>query len=58
MGQLVKLEADQKRSAQARLAFIEGHDKEDKITFYAVLYAFIGKKRLKDALSNAHSDVK
>ena len=27
-------------------------DKKDKIAFYAVLDAFIGKKKLKDTLSN------
>jgi hypothetical protein len=41
-----------------KLAFIEQPDKKDKIAFYAVLDAFIGKKKLKDALSNVLSDVK
>ena len=41
-----------------KLSFIEQLDKKDKIAFYAVLDAFIGKKKLKDALSNVLSDVK
>jgi hypothetical protein len=41
-----------------KLAFIEQLDKKDKIAFYAVLDAFIGKKKLKDALSNVLNDVK
>jgi hypothetical protein len=46
------------KSLAEKLAFIEGLDKKDKIAFYAVLDAFIGKKKLKDALSNVLSDVK
>jgi hypothetical protein len=37
---------------------LKGLDKKDKIAFYAVLDAFIGKKKFKDALSNVLSDVK
>jgi hypothetical protein len=40
------------------MPFIEHLDKKDKIAFYAVLDAFISKKKLKDALSNVLSDVK
>jgi hypothetical protein len=40
------------KSLAEKLAFIEQLDKKDKIAFYAVLDAFIGKKKLKDALSN------
>jgi hypothetical protein len=46
------------KSLAEKLAFIEGLDKKDKIAFYAVIDAFIGKKKLKDALSNVLSDVK
>jgi hypothetical protein len=46
------------KSLTEKLAFIEGLDKKDKIAFYAVLDAFIGKKKLKDALANVLSDVK
>jgi transcriptional regulator with XRE-family HTH domain len=46
------------KSLAEKLSFIEGLDKKDKIAFYAVLDAFIGKKKLKDALSNVLSDVK
>lgn len=46
------------KSLAEKLAFIEGLDKKDKIAFYAVLDAFIGKKKLKDALSSVLSDVK
>jgi hypothetical protein len=46
------------KSLAEKLAFIEQLDKKDKIAFYAVLDAFIGKKKLKDALSNVLSDVK
>jgi hypothetical protein len=41
-----------------KLALIEQLDKKDKIAFYDVLDAFIGKKKLKDAVSNVLSDVK
>ena len=46
------------KSLVEKLAVIEQLDKKDKIAFYAVLDAFIGKKKLKDALSNVLSDVK
>ncbi|MBT1704916.1 helix-turn-helix domain-containing protein [Chryseosolibacter indicus] len=46
------------KSLAEKLAFIEQLNKKDKIAFYAVLDAFIGKKKLKDALSNVLSDVK
>lgn len=46
------------KSLAEKLAFIGQLDKKDKITFYAVLDAFIGKKKLKDALLNVLSDVK
>ena len=46
------------KSLAEKLAFIEGLDKKDKLAFYAVLDAFIGKKKLKDALSNVLSAVK
>jgi transcriptional regulator with XRE-family HTH domain len=46
------------KSIAEKLSFIEQLDKKDKIAFYAVLDAFIGKKKLKDALSNVLSDVK
>ena len=44
------------KSLAEKLSFIEGLDKKDKIAFYAVLDAFVGKKKLKDALSNVLSD--
>ena len=40
------------KSLAEKLAFIEQLDKKDKIAFYAVLDAFIGKKKLKDVLSD------
>jgi len=46
------------KSITEKLSFIEQLDKKDKIALYAVLDAFIGKKKLKDALSNVLSDVK
>jgi DNA-binding XRE family transcriptional regulator len=46
------------KSLAEKLSLIEQLDKKDKIAFYAVLDAFIGKKQLKDARSNVLSDVK
>jgi transcriptional regulator with XRE-family HTH domain len=46
------------KSLAEKLSLIEQLDKKDKIAFHAVLDAFIGKKKLKDALSNVLSDVK
>ena len=46
------------KSIAEKLSFIEQLDKKDKVAFYAVLDAFIGKKKLKDALANVLSDVK
>jgi hypothetical protein len=42
----------------AKLSFIEQHDKKDKFAFYTVPDAFIGKKKLKDAISNVLYGVK
>ena len=46
------------KSLAEKLSFIEQLDKKDKVAFHAVLDAFIGKKKLKDALSNVLHDVK
>jgi hypothetical protein len=45
------------KSLAEKRPFIEGLDK-DKIALYAVLDAFIGKKKLKDVRPNVLSDVK
>lgn len=40
------------KSLMEKVALIELLDKKEKAAFHAVLDAFIGKKKLKDALSN------
>lgn len=46
------------KSLAEKLAIIEQLDKKGKIASYAGHDAFIGKKKLKDVLSNVISDVK
>ena len=41
------------KSLMEKVALIELLDKKEKATFHAVLDAFISKKKLKDALSEA-----
>ncbi|MBV6474500.1 MAG: hypothetical protein JPMHGGIA_02824 [Saprospiraceae bacterium] len=41
------------KSLMEKMALIEQLDKKEKAAFYSVLDAFIGKKKLKDALSSA-----
>lgn len=41
------------KSLMEKMALIEQLDKKEKVAFYSVLDAFIGKKKLKDALSSA-----
>ena len=45
------------KSLTEKLSFIEQLDKKDKTAFYAVLDAFINKKKLKDTLSDVLSSV-
>lgn len=40
-----------------KIALIEQLDKKEKTAFYAVLDAFLGKKKMKDALSNVLTNV-
>ena len=40
-----------------KLALVEQLDKKEKTAFFSVLDAFIGKKKLKDALAGVLSDV-
>ena len=57
-GQMLKDVNSFDKSLAEKLAFIEQLDKKDKAAFYAVLDAFIGKKKLKDALASVLQDVK
>jgi hypothetical protein len=41
-----------------KVRLIEGLSDEERKTLFMILDAFIGKKKLKDALSNVLSDVK
>lgn len=41
------------KSLMEKLALVEQLDKKEKQALYAVLDAFVGKKKLKDALGNA-----
>jgi len=41
-----------------KVALMESLSDEEKQTIYTMLDAFIGKKKLKDALSNVLQDVK
>lgn len=41
------------KSLMEKMALVEQLDKKEKAAFYSVLDAFIGKKKLKDALSSA-----
>jgi hypothetical protein len=41
------------KSMMEKLALIEQLDKKEKQAFFAVLDAFVGKKKLKEALGNA-----
>jgi transcriptional regulator with XRE-family HTH domain len=45
------------KSIMEKLTLIEQLDKKEKQAFYSVLDAFIGKKKLKDALSGVLSDM-
>lgn len=44
------------KSLMEKMALVELLDKKEKSAFYSVLDAFIGKKKLKDALSSALTD--
>lgn len=46
------------KSVIEKINLIEQLDKKEKTAFYAVLDAFIGKRKLKDALSNVLTEVK
>lgn len=41
-----------------KVALMESLSNEEKQTIYTILDAFIGKRKLKDALSNVLQDVK
>lgn len=45
------------KSLMEKLALIEQLDKKEKTAFFAVLDAFVGKKKLKEALSGVLSDI-
>jgi transcriptional regulator with XRE-family HTH domain len=45
-------------SIMEKIKLIEGLNEEEKKTVFNIVDAFIGKKKLKDALSNVLSDVK
>lgn len=45
------------KSLMEKLALVEQLDKKEKQAFYSVLDAFIGKKKLKDALGSALQSV-
>jgi hypothetical protein len=45
------------KSLMEKIALIEQLDKKEKTAFYAVLDAFLGKKKMKDALSNVLTNV-
>ncbi|MEO8666754.1 MAG: hypothetical protein ABI462_14780 [Ignavibacteria bacterium] len=45
------------KSLTGKIALVEHLDKKEKTAFYAVLDAFLGKKKMKDALSNVLTNV-
>lgn len=45
------------KSVIEKVSLIEELDKKEKTAFYAVLDAFLGKKKMKDALSNVLTNV-
>lgn len=45
------------KSLMEKMALVEQLDKKEKTAFYAVLNAFLGKKKMKDALSNVLTNV-
>jgi len=45
------------KSLMEQMAMVEQLDKKEKTAFYAVLDAFLGKKKMKDALSNILTNV-
>lgn len=45
------------KSVIEKVSLIEQLDKKEKTAFYAVLDAFLGKKKMKDALSNVLTNV-
>jgi transcriptional regulator with XRE-family HTH domain len=46
------------KSLMEKISLIDQLDKKEKTAFYTILDTFIGKKKLKDALSGVLSDVK
>jgi transcriptional regulator with XRE-family HTH domain len=46
------------KSAMEKVSLIESLNDDEKNTIYSMLDAFIGKRKLKDALSNVLQDVK
>ena len=45
------------KSLMEKMALVEQLDKKEKTAFYSVLDAFLGKKKMKDALSNVLTNV-
>ena len=45
------------KSLMEKINLVEQLDKKEKTAFYAVLDAFLGKKKMKDALSNVLTNV-
>lgn len=45
------------KSLMEKMTLVEQLDKKEKTAFYAVLDAFLGKKKMKDALSNVLTDM-
>ena len=45
------------KSLMEKISLVEQLDKKEKTAFYAVLDAFLGKKKMKDALSNVLTNV-
>lgn len=45
------------KSLMEKMSLVEQLDKKEKTAFYAVLDAFLGKKKMKDALSNVLTNV-
>ena len=46
------------KSVMEKVSLIESLNDDEKYTIYTMLDAFIGKRKLKDALSNVLQDVK
>jgi transcriptional regulator with XRE-family HTH domain len=46
------------KTVMEKVALIESLNEEEKTTIYSMLDAFVGKRKLKDALSNVLQDVK